>query len=416
MQMDEATSALRVNGARLRANLEALASIGATPDGGVHRPALSEAHLEARRWFLEQAEQIGLEVSVDGAGNHSALLRCGRADGPTLLLGSHLDSVPYGGRFDGALGVVAALEVLQVVKEQGISLNTHLEAMDFTDEEGHFVGLMGSRALSGRLRAEHLRSPRRDREDFEKALGRAGLSQRSVLSAARELATVAGYLEAHIEQGTRLIESEMHIGIVTSIVGIRAYEVRFVGRADHAGTTPMDRRLDAAQGACAFALAVRDLVMKAFPDGVANVGNMRFQPGAFNIVPETVTVTLEFRADEDDKLDEMEAALLNRASAEAQRFGLDLETEIVERVAPAQPSEEVQRVFAAATEALGLRHTFLSSGAGHDAQSLAQYCPTGMIFVPSVGGFSHSSREFTEWEDCVNGANVLLHAALMLAQ
>jgi N-carbamoyl-L-amino-acid hydrolase len=406
----------RINSQRFRANFETLAGIGATPEGGVHRPALSDAHLEARRWFLEQAGQIGLEASVDGAGNHSALLRCGPENAPTLLLGSHLDSVPYGGRFDGALGVVAALEVLQVVKEQGIALKAHLEAIDFTDEEGHFVDFMGSLALSGGLRPEHLQNPRGGHERFLQALGQAGLSESSPFSAARHPGTIAGYLELHIEQGRRLINQGVQIGIVTGIVGIRSFRIRLIGRADHAGTTPMDQRLDAAQGASAFTLAARELVMKEFPTCVVTVGNMEFEPGAFNVVPQSVAVALEFRADDEEKLDAMQAALLKQAALEAGRFGLKWETEPLDKVAPAHMHGQVQAALAGASEALGLKHTFLPSGAGHDAQCLAGICPAGMIFVPSVGGFSHSPREFTEWEDCVNGANVLLHATLTLAQ
>ena len=414
--MNESLPALRIDSERLRANFETLAAIGATPDGGVHRPALSDAHLEARRWFVERAEQMGLDARVDSAGNHSAVLHCGRAGAPTLLLGSHLDSVPYGGRFDGALGVLAALEVLQVVKEQGISLNTHLEAIDFTDEEGQFVSLLGSLALSGQLEPEHLQNPRGGRDRFQKALRHAGLNGSSLFSAGRDPATVAGYLELHIEQGPRLIESGVHIGIVTGIVGIRTFRIRFIGRADHAGTMPLDKRLDAAQGASAFTLAARELVMKDFPGCVVNVGNMEFAPGAFNVVPQMVTVALEFRADDDDKLDKMEAVLLKQASVEARRFGLDWETELLDNVGTARMSEKVRDAFANASEMLGLKHTSLPSGAGHDAQALARICPIGMIFVPSVGGFSHSPKEFTEWDDCVNGANVLLHAALLLAQ
>jgi len=353
---------------------------------------------------------------VDGAGNHSAVLRCERAGRPTLLLGAHLDSVPYRGRFDGALGVLAALEVLHVVKEHGISLNTHLEAIDFTDEEGNLVSALGSLALSGQLEPEHLRNPRGGRDRFRKALRHAGLSESSLFSAGRDPATVAGYLELHIEQGMRLVEADLQIGIVTSIVGIRSFRVRFIGRADHAGTMPMGNRLDAAQGASAFTLAARELVMKDFPGCVVNVGNMEFEPGAFNVVPQVVAVALQFRADDDDKLHEMEAALLKQASAEAQRFGLDLETEPLDNVGTARMNQNVREAFANASEMLGLKHTSLPSGAGHDAQSLAQICPTGMISVPSVGGFSHSSKEYTEWQDCVNGANVLLHATLMLAQ
>lgn len=407
---------IRVNSERFLATFEALSAIGSTPGGGVHRPALSPAHLESRRWFLAQAERAGLEIRVDEAGNHSALLRCGPADGPTVLLGSHLDSVPYGGRFDGALGVAAALEVLQAVRERGLSLNAHLEAIDFTDEEGFFVGLLGSMALAGLLEPEHLRCPRGGEAGFRAALRRAGLVQERLSAASRDPASLLAYLELHIEQGLRLLDQGAQIGIVSSIVGIRSHRVRFLGRADHAGTTPMESRLDAALGASSFTLAARDLVMARFLGGVANVGHMAFDPGAFNVVPETVSVALEFRAGDADTLDDMEIALLEQASLEAGRFGLGLEIEPLDSVAPVLMHERLQRAFVCACDRLGLKHVSLPSGAGHDAMSMVHVCPTGMIFVPSVGGASHSSREFTAWDDCVNGANTLLHAALLLAQ
>jgi N-carbamoyl-L-amino-acid hydrolase len=407
---------LRINKERFGVRFEALARIGATPDGGINRPAFSEAHLKARRWFLETAERAGLETAVDGAGNHSAVLRCGPSGAPTLLLGSHLDSVPNGGRYDGALGVLAALEVLQTVNEHNLSLNTNLEAIDFTDEEGHYANFVGSLGLTGRLEREHIQAPRGGRERFEDALRRAGLSKDSLFTAGRDSATVAGYLELHIEQGSRLARRGTNIGIVTGIVGIRSFKVRFLGRADHAGTTPMDHRLDALQGASTFALAVREITMAEFPGCVATVGNMAFEPGVFNVVPQVVTASLEFRADDEAKLDEMEARLRQKAASAAGGFGLDLEFQHLDSTAPAHMHEQVQQRFANACQMLGLSHTFLPSGAGHDAQCLASFCPSGMMFVPSVDGYSHSARELTAWQDCVNGANVLLHAALTLAQ
>ena len=406
---------LRINEERLRVRFKELSTIGATSDGGVHRPAFSEPHLEARRWFLEQARQAGLATQIDDAGNHSAVLQCESEEGPTLLLGSHLDSVPYGGRFDGALGVLAALEVLQVVKENNIPLKAHLEAIDFTDEEGRFVGLMGSQALTGRLREGQVTNTGGDIDDFKKALTKAGLREESLVSAGRDSEKIIGYLELHVEQGKRLFDQGISIGVVTSIVGIRSFKVRFIGRADHAGTTAMNQRLDAAQGASAFTLAVGDLVMKDFPGCVATVGNMVFEPGAFNVVPQTVTVTLEFRAEKNDKLDNMENGLLAQASIAAERFGLGVETEPLERADPVRMDGLCKKAIAKACKELGLKITAVPSGAGHDAQMLAQVCPAGMIFVPSVDGFSHSSREFTEWEDCVHGANVLLHTTLILA-
>ena len=409
-------ASLRINQDRFRSNFEALAAIGATPEGGVHRPALSEAHLKARRFFLDLAGKAGLDTNVDGAGNHSAFLPSRSNDAPILLMGSHLDSVPHGGRFDGALGVLAVLEVLQVIKEHGIALNVHLEAIDFTDEEGRFVSFMGSRALIGELKRHDLQNICESRELYQQSLTRAQLDENSILCTERVLANIAGYLELHIEQGTRLLDQGKDIGIVTTIIGIRSWRLRFIGRADHAGTTPMAKRLDAAQGAAAFTLAARKLVMKEFPDGVVNVGLMEFAPGAFNVVPETVSVALQFRADQQEKMDRMEAALLLQAAQDADRFSLRLETEKLEKVAPVEMNPQVQNVIALACQNINLSHTMLPSGAGHDAQTLAPVCPTGMIFVPSVDGFSHSPQEFTEWSDCYNGVNTLLHSALIMAQ
>jgi N-carbamoyl-L-amino-acid hydrolase len=192
--------------------------------------------------------------------------------------------------------------------------------------------------------------------------------------------------------------------------------VRFLGRADHAGTTPLPQRLDAGSGASAFCLAARQGIMDEFPACVATVGKMSFEPGVLNVVPAVVTVSLEFRAPSEAGLDRIEARLREEAAAAAGRFGLGLEIECLDSIAPAPMDPRVQETVADACRDLGLDHTCLPSGAGHDAQSLAAVCPTGMVFVPSVGGCSHSAREFTEWEDCVNGANVLLQTALRLAR
>ncbi|MEW6085616.1 MAG: Zn-dependent hydrolase [Chloroflexota bacterium] len=408
------TKTLRINSDRMLDSFTRLAAIGSTGEGGVHRPSLSEAHLAARTWYREEIQRAGLGFRTDGAGNHSALLTFQPANLPTLILGSHLDSVPHGGRFDGALGVVAALEVLRTVKENGIKLNVNLEAMDFTDEEGTLVGLLGSAAIAGRLTQKDLLAPRGGRENLVEGMKRAGLSDESMLSARRPKESFAGYLELHIEQGKRLERAGIDIGIVSAIVGIGSYRLSFIGRADHAGTTTMDDRLDASLGASAFTLAARELAMKDFAGCVVNVGKMDFAPGAFNIVPARVDVSLEFRSPAQNDFDKMDAALIALANEQASRFGLELKVEFLGKHSPTPMSDIAQSAFASACDDLGLSHTPLASGAGHDAQSLADLCPVGMIFVPSVDGASHSPREFTEWEDCVNGANVLLHAALRI--
>ncbi len=425
----QSTHPIKINSTRLRSAFDALAQFGATASSlpsptrggaeggvGVHRPTFSEAHLAARRWFREQVEIAGLEFRSDGAGNHSAYLNCAGSGAKTLLLGSHLDSVPNGGRFDGALGVTAALEVLRTVKDAGARLAMNLEAIDFTDEEGTLVGLLGSTALIGKLKPEALQNPRGGRATLVDGMKRSGLTEQGMLNARRDLQTLGGYFELHIEQGSRLEKAGIDIGIVTDIVGITSYKLSFIGRADHAGTTSMHDRLDAAQGACAFVLQARELVIGNFPEGVVNVGKMEFVPGAFNIIPERVTVSLEFRSPSEDQLKRMEIALLECADEKAKQFGLSLEKEFAGKHKPTPMSQLAQNAFADACDALGLSHIPLVSGAGHDAQNLAAVCPAGMIFVPSVAGASHSAREFTDWDDCVNGANVLLQAALKLAE
>lgn len=412
--MTQAFSSLRIDPNRMLDTFNQLAAIGATADAGVNRPSFSEEHLAARKWFRDHIVASGFEFRTDGAGNHSAILPCEDPSAPALILGSHLDSVPNGGRFDGALGVVAALEALKTVRENRIRLKVQLEAMDFTDEEGTLVGLLGSAALAGHLSKENLEKPRGGREKLLEGMGRAGLSDATVLSAVRKKESLAGYLELHIEQGKRLEKSGNDIGVVTAIVGIWSYRLSFIGKADHAGSTTMEDRHDASLGASAFTLEARELVMRDFPGCVVNVGKMEFAPGAFNIVPAQVDVSLEFRSPDEEEFNRLDQALLELAGEQAANFGLRLEAEFLGRHSPSLMDGKVRAAFAASCDDLGLAHMPLSSGAGHDGQSLADMCPVGMIFVPSVDGASHSPREFTKWEDCVNGANVLLQAALRL--
>ena len=408
-------SNLRINSKRMKEDFNELSAIGKTDHGGIHRLAFSRAHLEAREWFKKRTSRMGLEAKIDGAGNHSAFHCCGPEDGSTILMGSHLDSVPFGGRFDGALGVVAALEVIETVKDHNISLEHHLGAIDFTDEEGTFVGLMGSRAMAGILPEEEISHPIGDGAEFKSALEQLGITHNSILSVSLNREPLAGYLELHVEQGRRLKDTGNDIGVVTGIVGIRSFRITFTGRSDHAGTTPMNRRKDPVLAAAAFALSSRELVMENFPEFVITIGDMSFVPGAFNVVPESVTVSIEFRADTLETFDKMETAVLNRAEIEAGRFKLGFKVQKLERTLPKSTDERFQKAITGSADILGVKSKTMTSGAGHDAQAMAQICPIGMIFVPSEEGASHSEREFTRWEDCENGANVLLHTAIKLA-
>jgi hydantoinase/carbamoylase family amidase len=413
--MAESFSTLRVNADRMLAAFNQLASIGATGDGGVSRVTFSEAYLAVHKWFRNEIENSGFEFRMDGAGNHSAVLSCENSNVQTLLFGSHLDSVPNGGRFDGALGVTAALEVLRTIKENNIKLKLDLEAMDFTDEEGTHLSLLGSSALAGHLSQADLQNPYSGRENFLAGLSRAGLTEEGLLQAGRAKESIAGYLELHIEQGKRLERAGLNIGIVSAIVGYGSYRLSFIGRADHAGSTSMEDRLDAGQGAGAYILAARETVMKDFPNCVANIGKVEFAPGASNIVPARAGLLLEFRSPDQDQLSRLDIALMDLARAKAEQFGLKLLTEPLGRHMPNLMSKDIQGIFQESCNLLGLSNIVLASGAIHDAQSLVDLCPIGMIFVPSVDGASHAPREFTKWDDCVNGANVLLQTVLKLA-
>ena len=408
--------ALRVDAERLRSDFDVLAGFGATPAGGVARTTFSEAHLAARTWFLERARAAGLEVQVDGAANHSAILRSRDPAAPTLMLGSHLDSVRSGGRYDGALGVLCALEVVRTVHDAGLELPVSLEAVDFTDEEGTLIGTLGSWALAGGLTRETLGKPRGGRELLVAELERMGLSEQGLLAARRDPSTLAAYLELHIEQGPVLEDAGAKIGIVTGIVGSSSFRVVFEGAARHAGTTPMDMRRDAAIGAAAFVLAVKETVGRDFPGCVATVGDIAIEPGSFNVVPGRARLALECRSLMASELDALERALADRARAEAAAHDLDVRIEHVGRWEPVATADVVRDAFANAAAELELMTMELPSGAGHDAQSLAPITHSGMVFVPSKGGVSHDPAELTAWEDCVNGANVLLGATLELSR
>jgi N-carbamoyl-L-amino-acid hydrolase len=290
-----------------------------------------------------------------------------------------------------------------------------VEVIDFVDEEGTLVGLLGSKALAGTLAEAELQTPRGGRPWLEAGLARAGVSEAGIFSARRDPATLAGYLELHIEQGPTLARNAISVGVVMGIVGIHSYRLRYRGQANHAGTTPMDQRADAALGAAAFTLTARELVLRDFPGCTANIGQMSFSPGAFNIIPGEAELALEFRAPEADKLRDLEASLLGLAELIARQYRLILSGERLNTCTPTPLGARAQAAITAAADSLALTHTPLFSGAGHDAQSLAPLTEAGMIFVPSRGGISHSPLEFTEWDDCVNGANVLLRSALNLA-
>lgn len=406
---------MRINIDRLMADLDSLGRIGSTGDGGVTRLAFSVEDVAGRRWFCDRVREAGLELRQDGAGNLSAVLSSDDPGAPTLLAGSHLDTVPHGGRFDGSLGVLAALEALRTLKERGVRLPVHLEAISFSDEEGTLLGELGSLALAGTLTEQTLGQARGGKGALEEGLGRLGLSCETVLAASRPAKSIAAYVELHIEQGCRLEQESLDLGVVRSIVGIRSARLRFKGLAGHAGTLPLAERRDALWGAAAMVSRARDRVLERFSPGVLNFGDLQVSPGAFNIVPEEALLTLEFRHESEEILDSMQQELFDLARQVAQEYRLELSLEPASRCPAAPSSEWVMRAIEGAADALELRHRRLLSFAGHDAQAIGVMAPSAMIFVPCVDGISHNPRELCHRQDIENGANAVLHTLHRLA-
>lgn len=403
-----------INQERFLADLRELAQIGATADGGVSRPALTPVDLQAREWFRRKTVEAGLDYAIDGAGNQSAILHSDPPSEKRILAGSHLDSVPNGGRYDGALGVLVVLEALRALKENGHIPPVSIEAINFTDEESAIMGLMGSRAISGQLSADDLASARLPQSELDSRLAAAGISRESMLSARRD--DVLAFVELHIEQGTRLESAGIDIGVVDAIVGIRALQVRLFGEAAHAGTMPMQLRRDALWGAAQFVLRARELVMRDFTPGVCNVGIIHAEPGAYNIVPAQVTFALEFRHGSEAEMDHMQSELMRLLHECAAEYDLRAEVEATPPVVPAQMDELVMQAIERAADKLGLSRQRLLSFAGHDTQNMARIAPSAMYFVPSVAGISHNPNELTSDADCVNGAKLMLGTLLELME
>jgi N-carbamoyl-L-amino-acid hydrolase len=404
---------MRINGDRLNDTLQQLARIGATPGGGVTRLALSDEDRAGRDLIKQWFAEAGLTVGVDDLGNMTGR-RGGAEDGPPVLLGSHCDSVVRGGRYDGALGVLAALEVVRALNDQGIETRRPIAVVNWTNEEGvRFEPAMTcSGAVAGRFSREYVYD-RTDRQGlrFADELRRIGyLGDES----ARPL-PAAAYLELHVEQGPVLEAAGLPVGVVGGIVGITWLEVVMEGQADHAGPSPMHLRRDALAAAARVISGVERLAKEQDEIAVATVGRLAVEPNVINTIPGRVTFSVDFRHPDPAVL-ERQVERLETLVAEVSR-----ETGVagaVRRFWTSEPTPFAPDVVAAVRTAcrdLGLAYGELWSGAGHDAKYVADVCPSAMIFVRSRGGLSHCEAEYSTPEDIEAGANVLLGATLALA-
>ncbi|MFP5379669.1 MAG: Zn-dependent hydrolase [Vicinamibacteria bacterium] len=402
---------------RLRARLEHLSTFGRPAGGtfadGVSRVAYSDADVAARAWLMDEIRGAGLAPRIDPAGNIFALWAGTDPAARPILIGSHIDTVPDGGNFDGSLGTLAALEVIQACQAAGRATRHPLELVVWAHEEGvaFTQGLSGSRIVAGDL-PEGVLAQTWNGMTRAEALARIGGAPDRIAEAVREPGAHHCYLELHIEQGGTLEARRVPIGIVTGIVAIHRHEVTFTGAANHAGTTPMDQRQDALIAAARGVLAVRAAATARQGAQVATVGRLDVSPNAPNVIPGEVRFVVELRDLSEDLLTLMADELRERLSRIAAETATTLAMRQVSSNPAASASPRVQEAIITAAGDAGLAALRLPSGAGHDAQMMARLGPMGMIFVPSVGGVSHSPRELTSWEHCAAGAQVLLGAVL----
>jgi beta-ureidopropionase / N-carbamoyl-L-amino-acid hydrolase len=409
---------IEINSDRLWSRIEALSRI-TDPAKPWTRRAFGAHFAQGRAWLEAEFKTAGLSVEIDPGGNLVGRLPGkGRGLG-ALVAGSHSDTVPAGGRFDGVLGLLAALEAAQSIREQQVPLLHPLEVVDFLAEEPSDFGLscIGSRSWAGVLAASDLARRLPSDVTLSSAIDSVGGVADRLDRPIRQHDSVAAYVELHIEQGLVLAERNAAIGIVTAIVGIRRYEVTVEGRADHSGTTPMSLRRDALVGAADFIRAVEELARSRPPESpylVATVGKLSVEPNAINAVPGAVRMILEARSTDPAALDHLEQALWKRTEGELQHRGLRLSISPLSQTLPTGCSQLVQDTIEKAATAAGLSSTRLPSGAGHDGVFIARIAPVGMIFVPCMDGRSHAPEEWAEPVDCANGARVLAETLILL--
>ncbi|HUQ86760.1 MAG TPA: Zn-dependent hydrolase [Vicinamibacterales bacterium] len=410
----------QIDAARLRNRIERLSYYGRPPGGtfadGVNRVAYSVADLTARAWLIDEIKGMDVVPRIDAAGNIFARFG-GDPKQPAILFGSHIDSVPTGGNFDGDLGTFAAFEVIRAVQAAKLQTRHPLEMVVWAHEESTAfgIGTAASRIVAGDLQAgdmDRVWNGMKRGDAIRKIAGNPD----QIETAIRGKGAWHSYVELHIEQGGTLDKAKIPIGIVEGIVAIHRYDVVIEGQINHAGTTPMNERHDAMVAAAQLTIAVRDIASRRQGRQVGTVGRIEIEPNSPNVIPGRATLSVEFRDLSEQVLRELGDAIKARGAEIGKDTGTTVTFTLASTNVPAMAASGVQSAIGRAAAALNLNTMRLPSGAGHDAQQIAKLCPMGMIFVPSVGGISHSPKELTTWEDCANGANVLLRTVLDLDQ
>jgi len=405
-------SKLSINQDRLETRIFELAKFGLQENGETERVAFSDADIEARNWVILTLKAQGLQVSVDYAGNIIGHRKGQDATKKVISFGSHIDRVPNGGNYDGCVGSMASLEVIETLNENNLKTKHPLEIIIFSNEEG---GVMGSRAMSGHLSTKAFKVVNTTGFSMGEGIMRLGGDTTQIAKVARKKDDMAAFLELHIEQGGILDKENLNIGIVEGIVGLKWWDVVFTGFGNHAGTTPMNARQDALLAAAKFIVAVNEITNSFNGSQVGTVGRIKAEPGAPNVIPGKVITSLEIRDLSSDVIEKVFQAIKAKGEVIAAASNVNIEFLPLDTTAePALTAVEIQKEIEIAASKLGYTFKYMPSGAGHDAQDIATIAPTGMIFVPSKDGISHSPKEFTSAEDMANGANVLLHTILAL--
>lgn len=406
-----AQSMPRGNAARMEQRIMSLGKFGANPQGGVSRVAYSDADIAGRSYVMSLMKDAKLEVSVDAAGNIIGKRPGSDPKLPVIAFGSHIDSVPGGGNYDGDVGSLGAIECIELMNENKITTRHPLEVIIFQNEEG---GLIGSEALCGILTPLTLELVTHSGKTIRQGITDIGGDVNNISSAARKKGYFHAFLELHIEQGGILDKTGINIGVVEGIVGINQWVVTIQGKANHAGTTPMDQRQDALLAAAKLTLAVNAAAIAIEGRQVATVGQMRAEPGAPNVIPGRVIMSLEIRDLSHEKVKAIFASIQEKAKAIEKETGTTISYTPTNENLPALTDKRIQEQIAASAKALGLTWQVMPSGAGHDTQDMATITNTGMIFVPSKNGVSHAPDEYTSPQDMANGAAVLLQTILKL--
>ena len=403
-----------INESRINQTLQELGHLGESPEG-MDRVAYSPEDIAGRDYTIKLMQEAGLQTRIDAAGNIIGR-RAGSDDNlPAIALGSHTDTVPKGGKYDGALGVMGAIEVIRTLEEQGHRTRHPLEVIDFTNEEGtrFHRWLVGSRSMSGLLEQEDLDALDDDGLSLGPCIADIGGDLSRIGEAVRSPGELAAYFELHIEQGPYLHQSGNPIGVVTGITGRAVFEVEIEGKANHAGTTPMSTRRDALVSASKLVLNIQKMAAEQEICRVSTVGSIKAIPNAVNVIPGHASIGLEFRDTDMEALAAAEQELRRATDQAAVDDIVNIEV-IRHRFTSAVPiTADMQVLVAEAAENCGMTWEPLASGAGHDAQAMANIAPVAMIFVPSIDGISHAIEEYSTPQDCANGAQVLLELLLL---